>query len=68
MSVYESLVDRASQEKAMKETGQMSLFDMVGQSAPADEFPNIDEYSLKENWPKKRSFGSVYHGASFGRI
>jgi DNA polymerase-3 subunit alpha len=60
MSVYESLVDRASQEKMMKETGQMSLFDMMGQSAPSDEFPNIDEYSLKDKLAKEKEVLGVY--------
>ncbi|HEY8423889.1 MAG TPA: DNA polymerase III subunit alpha [Clostridia bacterium] len=60
MAVYESLLDRASQEKKMKETGQLSLFEMVDQQVPQDEFPDIPEYSLKDKLAKEKEVLGVY--------
>lgn len=60
MAVYESLLDRSSQEKKMKETGQMSLFDIVDEQVSADEFPDIPEYSLKDKLAKEKEVLGVY--------
>lgn len=60
MCIYESTIERASQEKKMKETGQMSLFDIVDEQAPPDELPNIPEYNLKEKLSKEKEVLGVY--------
>lgn len=60
MGIYESLIERTAQEKKMRETGQMSLFDMMGSKTEEDELPKVNEYTLKEKLAKEKEVLGVY--------
>ena len=51
MSIYIQIMDHVNQEKKYSMSGQMSLFDLVGEEEKADfqiRMPDVGEYS-KEN-------------------
>ena len=48
MSIYIQIVDHVNQEKKYSMTGQMSLFDLVGEEDKSDfqiQLPNVGEYA-----------------------
>ena len=60
MGIYEMIIDRTAQEKKMKETGQLSLFDMMGEKNEEDEYPKVSEYDLKDKLLREKEVLGVY--------
>lgn len=61
MCCFESAVDKAAQERKIRDSGQVSLFDMMGTNNDEYEaLPNISEYSLKDKLAYEKEVLGVY--------
>ena len=63
MSIYIQIMDHVNQEKKYSMSGQMSLFDLVGEEEKADfqiRMPNVGEYTKKNKLEFKKEVLGVY--------
>ena len=63
MSIYIQIVDHVNQEKKYSMTGQMSLFDLVGEEEKSDfqiQLPNIGEYAKETKLAFEKEVLGVY--------
>ena len=72
MAIYIQIMEHVNQEKKYSMSGQMSLFDLVGEEQKSEfqiRMPDVGEYS-KENLLafEKEVLGVIYQRASAGRV
>ena len=63
MSIYIQIVDHVNQEKKYSMTGQMSLFDLVGEEDKSDfqiQLPNVGEYAKETKLAFEKEVLGVY--------
>ena len=63
IGVFEQVLDRASHDRKVKLSGQLSMFDGLGETTRelnAFSYPNIREYTLAEKLAKEKEVASIY--------